>query len=156
VEGVGRRDCEGAVQGTGIVKPKSDKRRREDEEDSGILDEFARTFPRCWICGEPREIHHIAGRTGRSRHCRANLFAACKEHHALFTDNKWLPTDGTSDRKRFGILVALAYKQLFDRQHYDREAVLKIWGRAPTCITESEVMWEAESIRRERGIGAKP
>jgi hypothetical protein len=134
------------------IRRKSRKRARLDRAAQPEKLTFRQEHSRCWNCKtEPTsDVHHIAGRRGKEFDNRANWCALCADCHALWTDNRWQRSG--MDNKAAGVLVALALKHLHDREHFDLALVLRVWGRAETCLTLPEVMAEVRDIRRERGI----
>lgn len=136
------------LRSTARLRPRSKSRARQDRESKPGLRQFAETFDRCWHCGErPIQVHHLVGR-GAGRDCRENLTSFCADCHLLFTDNRWLPPSGwRGNAKEWGVVVALAYKSLRDPSFYDRAKVLKLWRRADSFISESDVLWVAKDIR---------
>lgn len=141
------------------LKPKSRKRAKEDRRDKPTLKGFEGEFCFCMVCGKTYQLetHHSVGRKGSERNDRRNLVRTCKEHHDLWTNNKWEPKESmpsTDDsRKRFGVIVALACKQLFDREYYDREWVLGFWGRDAEYISERDVDYGVKLVLEIREAG---
>jgi hypothetical protein len=74
------------------IKPKSEKRVREDKEDAKQIAETEATFERCAICHWPNgkpgymraiQTHHLRKRKHRERNCRDNLQPLCGICHGV-------------------------------------------------------------------------
>jgi Zn-finger nucleic acid-binding protein len=106
---------------------------------SEVLDDFAKEFDRCWLCGvkalntwPPRlEIHHMARGPSRAqaRDERCALIRTCPRCHAE-------RLDGMSAAKQ------LAIKRMADPAGYDRVALNRLRGRADEAVTGAEVLLE--------------
>jgi len=106
----------------------------------------------CWMCGwvygkyfphsrpPSLEIHHIGGRNHPEAHERANLARLCSHCHHDVVHKDLV---GTLPR-------LLALKAIHDPDHYDRELVLRCRGKAPTAITEAEMIAAAKQEGERR------
>ena len=116
---------------------------------TNVLDEFAATFDRCWLCGTkagqtwpPKlEIHHIArgSHRGAAREERAALIRTCQPCHRERLDS--MP-----------IVQQLAIKWKFDHDGYDLATVNRLRHRDANAIMESEVRvayYEMMALREE-------
>lgn len=133
---------------TGRIRPRSPKGRKQDRNCADLKDEFRAEHPACWNCGGfyRVETHHIAHRHGHpERDCLPNLARLCSGPGTENCHGK-MHSGEIKNPKAY----CLALKQLHDRENYDRSLVLRVWGKADTCVTETEVLWEVAEILRKR------
>ena len=95
---------------------------------------WAKQWDRCWRCGrrgtwpESLSIHHFVQGSFRKANDLATTAMLCREcHHAEHNGDA------------LGLLGMLAMKRRFDPEHYVRERVNHLRGRADNAITEDEV-----------------
>jgi hypothetical protein len=115
---------------------------------SNVLDAFAASFDRCWLCGvkgmntwpPSLETHHIVRGSDRTKSLneRCALIRTCQRCHT----NR---LDGMS------VVRQLAIKLMCDPDGYSRECVNKLRGRAPEAITEGEVLLEVYELKNIMG-----
>ena len=103
------------------IKPKSDKRRRQDRECNHFRQFHAEMAGSpCWLCGERvgTQAHHIAGRNHKLRHHRTNAFWTCERPCHM----ERLP--------RMDVVEVFEIKQRMDPEGYDRSiAALLLKGK---------------------------
>jgi hypothetical protein len=118
----------------------SKARQREKDEADPRRQEFRDEFFTCWLCQAPAtDIHEMTPGPGRRRGYqeRATWIRACRSCH----DTKLQPFSGD-----WTLAGQLAIKGRFDPEHYDRELVLSIKGRASTAVSEVEVLQAAWTL----------
>ena len=101
---------------------------------------FRDEFTACWLCKRPAvDIHEMTPGAGRRRGFqeRATWIRTCRLCHATSLQPFLVP---------YSLAGQLALKALRDPEWYDRELVLAIRGKAPTAVTEPEVVSAALSL----------
>lgn len=120
--------------------------------------QFLLEYGRCMVCGDgwrfadyfPKVLdpHEIARGPARRKavDCPAAWLVLCRQHHEEMGDYSVWP-----------VVAQLALKRLRDPEHYDRQAVNLLRGRAPEAITDAEVdAAEKQVVSRLRALGFLP
>lgn len=79
------------------IKPRSDKRAKQEREYLKLRDEHLKKFPKCLLCeATATEVHHPEGRIGHRLTDSKNFKGLCHDHHVWAEMNP-------EDAKKIGI-----------------------------------------------------
>lgn len=92
---------------------------------------FRDDWPCCWVCGEPADdVHEVARGVNRAQALgeRCAWIRCCRSCH-----------EALGDYGRWPLVWQYALKMLWEPEHYDRQGLNRLRGRAPEAISDDEV-----------------
>jgi len=117
--------------------------RRVERDRAAWKDEALGRYPACWVCGaqdheSPLVVHEMAKRSQAPNKWgeRCNYFLACNPCNCAIL-------------QQLGIEYQLALKLLRDPEHFDRQQVNVLRGRAPDAVSEQDLVEVLADIARE-------
>ena len=114
--------------------------RRQPPPETDARHQFAREFPRCWLCdGTAHDVHEIARGVHRKRAVqeRCAWLRACRLCHDKLGDYAIWPLERQ-----------YALKMIYDPDNYDRIRVNEIRGRDANAISETDVAIQVAMLWR--------